>query len=374
MTGTLPPWYTVGMSIYLDYAASSPLLPEVLEEMLPALKEFGNPDSLHEYGRRAQRYVTEARDKVASLLGVRPQEVYFTSGGTEADNWAARCLGSGAVLHSPVEHAALLASAPLRAGGHLECPVGRDGVVRADDLEGSMSENIGLVSVMGVCNETGCIQPIEALAALAHGHGALFFSDCVQAAVSLDLKKILSYADAISLSAHKIGGPKGTGALIVKKGIPLSPLLAGGEQERSLRGGTVNVAGIVGFAKALEIATVRREEFCAHTGRVRDLFEERVCAALGEKAAVDGKRRAPNISHMTFERGGDAFLSLLDLKGVACSAGAACSAHAALPSHVMRAMGRTDEEAKRGVRFSFGLETSQEDALRAADIVIACGE
>ena len=360
-------------NLYFDYAATTPLSEEALGAMMPVLKEdFGNPDSLHTFGRTAAKYVTDARDTIAGVLGVNPSEVYFTSGGTEADNWAVRGMGKGDALLSPIEHAAVLSTAELRGGKVHFCAVGRDGIVPAGELGRTMSENVGLVCVMAVNNETGCIQPLAEIAEEVHARGALLFSDCVQAACSQELAEICKLADGISLSAHKIGGPKGVGALVVKKGAALKPLIAGGEQERSLRGGTLNVAGIVGFAKALELAQQKRKEFCAHTGRLRDLFEDAVCSALEGEVCIDGEHRAPNISHLTFRRGGEALLNLLDLKGVAASGGAACSAHAVLPSHVLTAMGRSDEEARRGIRFSFGEQTTEEEVLLAARIVTAC--
>ncbi len=361
------------MNVYLDYAATAPLKRAVFEAMLPYLTQtFGNPDSLHSYGREAAYAVTRARDEIAMILGVKPAEVYFTSGGTEADNWAVRGLGTGGALLSPIEHTAVLSAGKYRAGGSDVCAVSGSGTVTAAELGGAFRAGTGLVAVMAVNNETGCIQPVSELAAFAHERGAIFFSDCVQAACSQDLAKILRDADAISLSAHKLGGPKGVGALVVGKGVKLQPLLVGGEQERSLRGGTLNVAGIVGFAKALEIAAQERERFCAHTARLRDLFEERILSALGGGVRRSGAVRAPNISHLIFERGGEAALSLLDLHGVACSGGAACSAHAGLPSHVLTAMGCTAEEAKRGIRFSFGMETTEEETLTAAERVVVC--
>ncbi len=361
------------MSIYLDYAATAPLRGEALEAMMPYLKEtFGNPDSLHAAGRAAARAVTDARDKIAETLGVKPREVYFTSGGTEADNWAVRLLGRGEAVLSPIEHAAVLSAAPLREGGYARSEAGEDGAVTAEQIGRAMTERTGLVCAMSVNNETGCIQPVREIAALAHAHGALFFSDCVQAACTLDLKDVLRFADAISLSAHKAGGPKGVGALIVREGTQLWPLIAGGEQERGLRGGTVNVAGAVGFACALALAQAEREAFCARTGRLRDLFEGRILSALGEDVRVNGDRRAPNISNLSFRGASEALLSRLDLAGIEASGGAACSAHAALPSHVLLAMGRSEAEARRTVRFSFGRETSEENVLLAADAVIAC--
>lgn len=362
--------------IYLDYAATSPLREEALEAMLPYFKEaFGNPDSLHACGRRAAAALQRARDAIAAALGVQPSEVYFTSGGTEADNWAARGIARGGAaekfLVSPVEHAAVL-SAVSAHREHVVCRVGEDGVVSPDHVRDLLaaSGGVSLVGVMAVNNETGCVQPVAELAAAAHAAGAYFFSDCVQAAASCDLKELARHADALALSAHKVGGPKGVGALVVKKGVPIAPLIAGGEQERGLRGGTSNVAGAVGFARALSLAQAEREAYIRHTGSLRDAFEQRILAELGSEVRADGARRVPNISHLTFARGGTAFLNALDLAGVACSGGAACSSHSAQPSHVLMAMGRSAEEALRGVRFSFGRETTAEEAARAADTVI----
>ena len=360
--------------IYLDYAATSPVRREVLEAMLPCFTEnFGNADSLHGAGRAAAAALQAARDSVAETLGVRPAEVYFTSGGTEADNWAAAGIArgeEGRILLSPIEHAALRTAATRRS--HLVCEAGADGIVSPNHVRDLLAKEggVSLVCVMAVNNETGCVQPVEALAAAVHAAGAYFFSDCVQAASACDLKALAQACDAFALSAHKIGGPKGVGALIVKKGVPLAPLITGGEQERGLRGGTSNVAGAVGFARALALAQAEREAFSRHTGSLRDAFEQTILAALGDRVRADGARRVPNISHMTFVGGGPAFLNVLDLKGVACSGGAACSSHSALPSHVMMAMGRNAEEALAGVRFSFGRETTAEDAARAAEIVV----
>ena len=361
------------MNIYLDYAATTPLDERVLDEMLPFLKgAFGNPDSLHSFGRSAALAVTAARDKVAKILGVTPSEVYFTSGGTESDNWAVRSLGSGRALLSPIEHTAALSAARLREGGYSLTNVGTDGIVTAGHIEKAITADTGLVCVMAVNNETGCVQPLKEISAVCKAQKIPLFSDCEQAACTQDLKEICKFADAISLSGHKIGGPKGTGVLVVKKGAAIKPLVVGGEQERGLRGGTLNVAGIVGLAKALDLAQSSRAEFCKHTACLRELFEEKIFSALGSTVKADGENRAPNISHLTFEKGGEVFLNLLDLHGLAASGGAACSAHAALPSHVMLAMGRSEEEAKKGVRFSFGKETTREEVLFAADTVIKC--
>ncbi len=362
--------------IYLDYAATTPVRAEVLEAMLPFFSEqFGNPDSPHACGRRAAGALLDARDEIAALLGVRSAEVYFTSGGTEADNWAVRGVARGGedgILLSPVEHAAVLQPASRSGRRRIVCRVGEDGIVSPDHVRELLAREggVSLVCVMAVNNETGCVQPVQELAEAAHARGAYFFSDCVQAACSCDLKALARCCDALALSAHKVGGPKGVGALIVRKGVPLTPLIVGGEQERGLRGGTSNVAGVVGFARALALAQAEREAFVRRTESLRDGFEQRILCALGGEVRADGGRRAPNISHLTFARGGTAFLAALDLAGVACSGGAACSAHSAQPSHVLTAMGRSAQEALRGVRFSFGRETTAEEVREAAAIVI----
>ena len=357
------------MNAYLDYAATTPLDKEILEKMLPFLtEEFGNPDSLHAYGRKAAYAVSEARDRIADTLGVKPAEVYFTSGGTEADNWAMRRLSSGRLCVSGIEHTAVLSAVRNRT---TYAKPGVDGIVTTKAVEDALTSDTGLVCVMAVNNETGSIQPIKEISALCKTRGVLLFSDCVQAACTQDLKELCGYCDAVSLSGHKIYGPKGTGVLVVKKGVALRPLIAGGEQERGLRGGTLNVAGIVGFSYALEKVQQEREQFCKKAEALRTLFEEKLKAALGDRILIDGANRAPNISHITFENG-EALLNQLDLKGVYASGGAACSAHSALPSHVMLAMGRTEVEAKNCVRFSFGKHTTEEEINFAVKTVIEC--
>lgn len=354
------------MNVYLDYAATSPLDHDILEKILPYFEsEFGNPDSPHGYGRRAAYAVSEARDRVARALGVNAGEVYFTSGGTEADNWAVRRIESGGVCVSAIEHRAVLDAAKLRAP-YTVAPADEHGLVQPAALASALTADTRLACVMAVNNETGVLQPIEQLSALCKERGVLFFSDCVQAALTQDMKEIAMHCDALSLSGHKLYGPKGVGALVVKKGARLSPLIAGGEQEHGLRGGTLNVAAIVGFSYALEKAQREREAFCKHTLKLRNLFEEYVLGALKGEAIIDGENRVPNVSHLTFAKGGTAILHKLDLNGVAASGGAACSAQSALPSHVMLAMGRNEETALKGIRFSFGKHTTEEEVLFAA--------
>lgn len=366
------------MNVYLDYAATSPLTAQALSAMLPYLTEtYGNPDSLHAGGRAAAYAVTRARDAVASVFGVSPAEVYFTSGGTEADNWAVRRLSCGkGICVSAVEHHAVLGACKLAEGEGMSVttlPVEETGMVSVSRAKTLLNADMGLLCVMAVNNETGVLQPLGELAEAAHARGMLVFSDCVQAACTQDLKETAALCDALAVSAHKVGGPKGVGALIVKKGVRLSPLLAGGEQERGMRAGTLNVAGVVGFAEALTQAQAQRARFKAHTGALRARFEETVCAALGDEVRIDGREcRAENISHLTFYGAGSkTMLARLDLAGVCASGGAACAAHSGLPSHVLLAMGRSEREAERGVRFSFGMQTTEEEVHFAADAVIS---
>ncbi len=359
--------------IYLDYAATTPTDSDVLNEMTPLFKEnFGNPDSVHAAGRAAAYAVSEAREKVAGILGVTSSEVYFTSGGTEADNWAVQRLASGKALISSIEHAALLEGAKLRKDGYSLIPATSGGIVTAESVEKALTPDTGLVCVMAVNNETGCIQPLENISALCREKGIPLFSDCVQAANLMDLKRLTSCCDAISLSGHKIYGPKGVGALVVKKGVKLGTLIAGGEQERSLRGGTLNVPAIVGFAAALSKAQRLREQSKKHAEELSSLFRSEMKKALGDEAIPDGENTLPCIAHYTFPSGGESLLYQLDLKGLCVSGGAACSGHSALPSHVMLAMGRSETQARRGIRFSFGRETTEEEILGCVRIVREC--
>ena len=312
-----------GMNVYLDYAATSPLRAEVLERMLPLLKEnFGNPDSLHAFGRKAAYLIGEARDRIAETLGVKPKEVYFTSGGTEADNWAVRCLAAGEPFAvSAIEHAAVLSSAKLR-GEHVLLACGKEGRVPLQAVEEALKRGAKLVALMAVNNETGVVQPVEEAAKLCHGYGALLFADCVQAGRSCDLKALTAAADAVALSAHKLGGPKGTGLLWVRSGVRISPLIAGGEQERSLRGGTLNAAGIVGMAEALVLAQSGREAFVSHTRQLRDAFEAHILSALNGEARIDGGRR------MAHRRARSSRRRLFGRGGVLGARGAAFARHA----------------------------------------------
>ena len=360
------------MNVYLDYAATSPLRAEVLGRMLPLLKEnFGNPDSLHAFGRKAAYLVGEARDRIAGALGVKPKEVYFTSGGTEADNWAVRCLAAGEPFAvSSIEHAAVLSSAKLR-GEHALLACDREGRVPLQAVEEALKSGAKLVALMAVNNETGVFQPVQEAAGLCHKYGALLFADCVQAGRCCDLKALTAAADAVALSAHKLGGPKGTGLLWVRSGVRIPPLIAGGEQERSLRGGTLNAAGIVGMAEAFRLANEEREKNAAYVKGLRDRFIREVEERIPD-VRLNGHRvnRLPANADFSFRYiEGESILFHLDLAGIAVSSGSACSSGSLEPSHVLLAMGVPEETAHGSIRFTFGTDNTEEEVDYAVDVL-----
>lgn len=368
--------------IYLDHAATTPVDGRVLEKMLPYFGErFGNPHSPHAFGRRAAAAVDAARDEIASLLGARSSEIYFTSGGTEADNWAVRgsvrASGKKHFVVGATEHHAVLEAAELLKGEGCElslAPVDEYGAADLAALQGLLHKDTALVAVMAANNEVGTVQPLKEIAAAAHGCGALFFTDAVQAAGALELNVNEIGCDLLSLSSHKFYGPKGAGALYVRAGTPLAKLIAGGQQERGLRGGTLNVPAIVGMAEAFRLACKERQERTSHICAARDAFVQEILQTIpGVRYNGHPQQRLPGNAHFTFEGvAGYALLAALDLAGVAASGGAACSSGSAKPSHVLLAMGRTEQDARAGVRFTFGKNTSEEEALRAAQIVRNC--
>lgn len=368
--------------IYLDHAATTPVDERVIEKMLPYFGErFGNPHSPHAFGRCAAAAIDAARDEIASLLGARSSEIYFTSGGTEADNWAVRgsvrASGKKHFVVGATEHHAVLEAAELLKGEDCElslAPVDEYGAADLASLQGLLRQDTALVAVMAANNEVGTVQPLAEAAAAAHGCGALFFTDAVQAAGALELNVNEIGCDLLSLSSHKFYGPKGAGALYVRAGTPLAKLIAGGQQERGLRGGTLNVPAIVGMAEAFRLACKERQERTAQIRAARDAFVQEILQTIpGVRYNGHPQQRLPGNAHFTFEGvAGDALLAALDLAGVAASGGAACSSGSAKPSHVLLAMGRTEREARAGVRFTFGKNTSEEEALRAAQIVRNC--
>lgn len=352
--------------IYLDHNATTPLAPEVLERMLPWLREgFGNASSIHQAGQRARRAVDDAREQVAAALGCVPKEVVFTSGGTEADNLAirgaftARQPGRPRVIVSATEHPAVLETA--RALGHdgaevLEIPVDREGLVDFARLEEVVTPETALVSMIWANNETGVINPIGRISALCHQRGVPLHVDAVQAAGKLPIDLTSLGAALVSVSAHKLYGPKGAGALVVRKGAPTWSVQTGGHQERGRRGGTENVAAIVGFGAAMELATARRVADEAHVAGLQERLRAHVERGVPDvRVAGAGAPRLGNTLNVCF--GGvesEALLMGLDLAGICASGGSACTAGSLEPSHVILAMGFARHHARGAVRFSLG--------------------
>lgn len=369
--------------VYLDYAATSPTDPRVLEVMLPYLTEiYGNPSSLHSFGQAARRGIMRAREQAAELIGASPDEIFFTSGGTESDNWAIRCAaqqrraeGRGAhIVTTAIEHPAVLETCRrLEQQGFLVTylPVDAAGRVDPDVVEAALRDDTILVSVMTANNEVGTIQPTAEIGARARAHGILFHTDAVQAAGHIPLDVHALNADLLSFSAHKFCGPKGVGCLFVRRGTVLAPLLYGGAQERDMRAGTEYTAGIVGCGRAAEIA---RAEMAAEENRLRaytDLLQTRLLAADGIVFHGDRTACLPGILHFGIPgMEQDTLLIRLDLAGFAVSAGSACSAGAAKPSHVLSAMGLSEEEARSCLRVSIGRYTACSDVESFAEAVL----
>jgi len=361
--------------IYLDHAATTPIDPRVLESMVPFFADVpANPSSLHSAGAAAREAVELARATIASVLGADPEGVVFTSGGTESDNWAIRGLVSdgGSLIVSAVEHHAVLepAQALARVGVRLvSAPVSHTGQAEPSEIGSRILNGCQLVSVMGANNETGVRQDVKAIGRVCAEKGVPLHVDAVQSAVYDPPHLRRDSVAAVSLSGHKLYGPKGVGALVFNRALHPKPLLLGGGQERGLRGGTLNVPGIVGLATALRIAFDERAAESARIDRIRNRFEPRVIQQVEDVEIVGSDApRLPGHS-LLIVRGVDAgaLLMALDERGVYASAGAACSAGSTEPSHVLLAMGYSPEEARSAVRFTLGRWTSEEDVNTAAD-------
>lgn len=354
--------------IYLDNASTTPLDSAVLEAMLPYLKDnFGNPSSQHAAGRRAAAGVLCARDKLASLFGCKGEEVFFVSGGTEAGNWALKgacAAGKGKhIVVSAIEHPALIESAKdmQRYGYEVTFvkPDG-DGVVSAAAVEKAIRGDTVFCAVMHANNETGVIQPVGEIGAICRDRGVFYYCDCVQTAGVLPFP--VNCCDAFGISAHKFYGPKGFGAMYIRKGAPVKRFVSGGSQEQGLRGGTTNAAGAVGCAAALEAAVRDKDKNNKYISGLRDKFVKDVLS-LGGTHLNGGKDRLPANANISFDGcDGENILFLLDMKGVAVSTGSACSAGAVTPSHVLTAMGLDAERVKSAVRFTFGKYNTEEEA------------
>lgn len=360
--------------IYLDNASTTPLDERVLEKMMPYFTDcYGNANSLHTVGRRAVKGLDDARDTIAEIIGANSSEIYFTSGGTEGDNWALR--GSAAergdknkIVTSSIEHAAMLTTlSELEKNGieTVKIKPRFDGLVSVEDFDKAIDSKTFLVTCMSANNEIGTIQPIKEIAEVTHKKGALFFTDAVQmlGACNVNVKEL--GVDMLSASAHKFNGPKGVGFLYVKNGTPLSGLITGGHQERSKRGGTSNVAGAVGMAEALKINRQTLVKDCEYVTNIRNKFINEVlseipCATLNGNIDV----RLPNNANFTFSGiSGEILLSALDLKGICASLGAACSAGAIEPSKVLTEIGLSEEQAKSSLRFTFSKYNTEEEVL-----------
>jgi len=373
--------------VYLDHAATTPIDPRVYEAMQPYLSGvYGNPSSLHTFGQLARRGIDRAREKTAALIGALPEEIFFTSGGTESDNWAIRGLaeagrtaGKGAhIVTSSIEHHAVLES--CRAMEHrgfsvTYLPVDTAGRIDPADVSAALRQDTVLVSIMTANNEVGSIQPIAEIGTLLRTHGIPFHTDAVQAVGHIPLDVNALGVDALSLSAHKFYGAKGVGALYVRRGTAISPLLCGGAQERDMRAGTENTAGIVACGRAAEIAcaeqTAEEERLRAYT----ELLRERIGRIRSISFHGDRDNRLAGV--LNFGIAGiaqDTLLIRLDLAGFAVSAGSACSAGAAQVSHVLRAMGCSEDVARTCIRVSLGRHTTREDVLSFAETLAAIAE
>lgn len=359
--------------IYLDNAATTRVAPEVMEAMAPYFTEYyGNPSSIYSFAGEAGDAVEEARAKIAGILGAKPQEIYFTGGGTESDNWALKATAEAYadkgrhIITSTIEHHAILHTcAYLEKHGYEVTYVGVDenGIIRLDELEAAIRPDTILISVMAANNEIGTIQPLEQIGAIARRHGVFFHTDAVQAFAHIPLHVDEMNIDMLSASGHKINGPKGVGILYIRKGIKSGSFIHGGAQERKRRAGTYNVPGIVGMAKAAELASENMEERMAYECRLRDHLIERVLAEIPySRLNGDRTKRLPNNANFCFRFiEGESMLIKLDQKGICASSGSACTSGSLDPSHVLLAIGLPHEIAHGSLRLSISQETTMDE-------------
>jgi cysteine desulfurase len=377
----------VSRLIYLDHAATTPLDPEVLEAMLPYLREeYGNPSSVHGFGQRARGVIDEARAKLSALIGARDSEIVFTGSGTEADNLAINGALAGALssadngairtdlVTSAIEHHAIINTAKaLDRNRHRVTSIaaGTSGQIDLEQLRAAVNEKTALVSVMFANNETGVLQPVDEVVRIAREKGALVHSDAVQGLGKVAIDVSVLKLDLMSVSAHKIYGPKGVGALYVRSGTRMTAHIRGGSQERNRRAGTENVAGIAGFGKAADLAQHRLIEDAARIGKLRDELEAKLTGSVGGSVIRNGSAgRICSTLSLSFEGvSGEDLLIALDLAGVAVSTGAACAAGSPEPSHVLKGMGLSRERINSSLRFSLGRGTTADEVDRTVEAV-----
>jgi len=367
--------------VYLDHAATTPVREEVLEAMKPFYgPRFGNPSSTHRWGREARAALDEARERVGRCLGARPDEICFTSGGTEADNlailgaWRAlRAEGRTAVAATPIEHKAILGAVHQAAREGAEeryFAMTSDGVIDRASFDETVDSRVAVCSMMWVNNEIGTIQPVPELAAKAKERGVLVHTDAVQAFGKVRIDAASQQFDFLTISGHKFGAPKGIGALFIRRGIHIEPLMHGGSQDRGRRPGTENVAAAVGLARAAELTLAEREAHCERIGKLRDQLESGILAKVPD-AVVHGRGapRAPHILNMSVPgTDSESLLMALDLRGIAASGGSACQSGSVNPSHVLTALGVRPELAGAAIRMSLGSLTTDQCIERVIEV------
>lgn len=367
--------------IYLDHAATTPVREEVFEAMKPFFgPRFGNPSSTHRWGREARAALDEARERVGKCLGARADEICFTSGGTEGDNLAilgawrhARATGRNAIVTTPIEHKAILGAVHQAASEGAEerlLDVDRNGVVVNESFDRLVDEQVAVCSVMWVNNEIGTIQDLPALAARAKARGAVVHTDAVQAFGKVHIDCRAQEFDLLSMSGHKIGAPKGIGALFIRRGTQIQPLMHGGMQDRGRRPGTENVAYAVGLARAAELAIEEHDTECARLEGMRDRLEAAILAKVPDAVVhARGAKRAPHVLNVSVPgTDSESLLMALDLRGIAASGGSACQSGSISPSHVLVAIGVPPELASAAIRMSFGSLTNEDCVDRVAEV------
>ena len=365
--------------IYLDNAASTQIHDAVLESMLPYLKEqYGNPSSIHRYGRLSRKAIEKARKQIASLINADPSEIFITSGGTESNNTALRGITTkptaNQIITSSIEHDAILEPCKKLSQDGFDVvylPVDKFGMVNLSELKNCISEKTRIVSIMFGNNEVGTIQPIAEIAKLCHEHDVVFHTDAVQAVGKVPIDVCELGVDLLSISSHKLYGPKGVGALYVKTGTLLNPMILGGGQEHGLRSGTENVANIVGFGKACDIAKTNLNENISHMEKLRDMLIQKVSNEISQ-VTVNGhpESHLPNNTHFTFLGvNGEDLIIKLDEYGIAASTGSACSVHTQKASHVLEAMGFSHEQITGSLRLTTGIFNDKKEIEQTVEVL-----